>query len=165
MTEVWKAVVGHEGRYLVSNLGRVWSVRYRHHPGGRLLKLTPVPSGHLTVNLHANDVKKTWHVHRLVMNAFVGPKPRGLETRHLDGNPANNELSNLQYATRSRNALDRKWHGGHPCHKLRPKDVRAIRRRLAAYSWGLIATLAREYDVTPPTISMIRRGLVHGDVL
>lgn len=163
MNEIWKPVVGYEGRYEVSNMGRVYSVRYRHHPGGRLLKLSPVPSGHLTVNLHAKDMKKTWHVHRLVMNAFVGPKPKNLETRHLDGNPANNKLTNLEYATRSRNHMDVKWHGGHPLHKLRPKDVLQIRSRLGP--WGSIAALAREYRVTPPTISAIKRGLTHRDVL
>lgn len=49
----------------------------------------------------------------LVGEAFLGPRPDGLETRHLDGNPANNSARNLRYGTKSENAQDRVRHGHH----------------------------------------------------
>jgi hypothetical protein len=47
------------------------------------------------------------------MEAFVGLRPKGLETRHLDGDPSNNQLSNLAYGTSSENHLDMVRHGTH----------------------------------------------------
>jgi HNH endonuclease len=83
-------------------------------------------------------------VHSLVMEAFVGPRPDGLEVRHLDGVPSNNALPNRECVTRSRNIQDMKWHAGRRGHKLRPADVRDIKQRLR----GPRGKLAREYGVS-----------------
>lgn len=48
------------------------------------------------------------------MEAFVGPRPEGLEVRHLDGDPSNNVLSNLTYGTRSDQRMDDVRNGVHP---------------------------------------------------
>ena len=50
-------------------------------------------------------------VHQLVLLAFVGPMPEGQLTRHLDGNPQNNVLSNLRYGTALENSQDAVRHG------------------------------------------------------
>jgi hypothetical protein len=69
--------------------------------------------GHLQVKLYrggsGNHVQKL--VHRLVLEAFVGPCPPGMEGCHNDGNPANNCLSNLRWDTPVGNWEDRKRHG------------------------------------------------------
>ena len=52
-------------------------------------------------------------IHLLVMLAFVGPRPEGLETRHFDGNHLNNSLENLRYGTSSENSMDEVRHGTH----------------------------------------------------
>ncbi|WP_075908859.1 HNH endonuclease signature motif containing protein [Mycobacteroides chelonae] len=111
--------------YLISDHGRVW-VRGRNvycgHPGaapiwrpGHLLK--PNPTGrtrtHLAVALMVDKKRRDFKVHRLVMEAFVGPCPEGLEVLHWDDNPANNHLSNLRYGTRSENVKDRVRNGIH----------------------------------------------------
>lgn len=127
--ERWLSVVGYEGRYEVSNLGRVRSLDrtyMRAHPNsptgfqtmrqrGCLRQLARARAGgYLVVTLYGEAGGKTYHVHRLVMNAFVGPRPAGMEVRHLDGNPQNALLDNLAYGTPSENRHDRRAHGTDP---------------------------------------------------
>jgi hypothetical protein len=159
--EQWRNIPGHEGAYQVSDRGRVRSF-LRGHSNGRLLRPGRMASGHVSVVLGRQCGSRT--VHSLVMEAFVGPRPAGLEVRHLDGNPSNNLLSNLEYATRSRNMQDLKWHAGAKGHKLRPVDVLDIKRRLGG-SHGNQRRLAREYDVGDTAISAIKYGVSHKDVL
>jgi hypothetical protein len=119
--EVWRDVVGYEGVYQVSSLGRVRSVdRYlvtargfrRFYPG-QLLRTNPDTAGYLMCTLSVNGVTSQPKVHRLVASAFIGPLPNGLETRHLNGNRLDNRPENLQYGTRSQNANDAVRHGTH----------------------------------------------------
>lgn len=119
--ERWLPVPDWEGLYEVSDLGRVRSLdRYVrvHHDGrrlfpGRILKPQPASKyGHLKVGFTVERSKVRWfQIHQLVMRAFVGPCPEGMETRHLDSNPRNNALANLAYGTRKENARDRVENG------------------------------------------------------
>ena len=114
MSERWLGVPGYEGRYAVSDQGRVKSldcVLYRPHANGSmvavrkkgvLLRPATTPSGHQQVMLGRGGANK-WLVHQLVMLAFVGPCPEGMEILHIDSNPANNRPRNLKYGTRSEN--------------------------------------------------------------
>ncbi len=112
-SERWKPVPGFEGRYEVSDHGRVRSLlRWRNQPGPRLVRTHPNPDGYLSVGLYAPDGSRvTFRVHGLVLLAFVGKRPEGLVTRHLDGDQANNHVSNLAYGTSSENNLDKTRHG------------------------------------------------------
>lgn len=65
------------------------------------------------VGLCVDYVREAKTIHGLVLAAFDGPRPDDLETRHLDGNPTNNRLSNLIYGTGTENQLDRVRHGRH----------------------------------------------------
>lgn len=114
--ERWRWVRRYRGYYRVSSKGRVRSVsRTVLVPGGtrqirgRLLKPSPVSkSGHLFVVLCKDGVPENKLVHRLVLEAFVGPCPEGMECRHFpDRNPANNCLNNIQWGTASQNQRDR----------------------------------------------------------
>lgn len=80
---------------------------------GRVLRRTPGSHGYLSVVLKDMDRRQNRTVHSLVAAAFYGPRPEGMETRHLDGNPANNRVENLRYGTQSENNLDRVSHGTH----------------------------------------------------
>lgn len=111
-SEQWVTIPGHP-QYQASSLGRIRSAR------GVLKPWVSNGLGHLKVGL-ANR-KREW-VHRLVCLAFHGPCPDGMEVRHLDGDPANNRISNLRYGTHSENMLDRRRHGRLP--KRLPADVR-----------------------------------------
>lgn len=97
--EVRKAVVGYEDLYQVTNKGRVYSLRKRD-----FMKLSNSRQ-HRAVNLTKNKAATLKLVHRLVMEAFVGPCPEGMEVCH--GPKDNDYLSNLSYGTRSRNIHDR----------------------------------------------------------
>jgi hypothetical protein len=86
--------------------------------------LNPILRGsYLTIELYQNDKKYYRYIHRLVLEAFIGPCPGGKECRHLDGNSLNNNLDNLCWGTHSENAKDMIKHGtcffGSPeCKKL-----------------------------------------------
>ncbi len=104
--EQWRPIPGWEGLYQVSDHGRVRSLRT-----GKILK-AGMNRRHRHVALCSGG-GKSFRVHRLVMEAFVGPLPEGMEVRHLDDDPDNNRLSNLVYGTRSENMLDRVRNGTH----------------------------------------------------
>jgi hypothetical protein len=119
--ERWRPVPEWEGAYEVSDKGRVRSLDRMvrtHHDGRRLARgqiLKPSPAskyGHQKVAFtNGAGVYRNFQVHQLVMRAFVGPCPDGMEVRHLDSTPWNNVLSNLTYGTRVENARDRVENG------------------------------------------------------
>lgn len=122
--EEWRPVVGHEGRYEVSDQGHVRSVDrtvdYVDSRSGKsctrsakgvMLRPATSDSGHLHVHLGA--VTGTRTVHSLVAEAFIGLRPPGIETRHVNGLPSDCRVVNLKYGTRSENAEDSKRHGTH----------------------------------------------------
>lgn len=117
--EIWKPVVGYEGYYEVSSHGRVRSVDRvityvngkRYHYKGELKKLMTYKTGYVYVRLNRNNVGKGKLVHRLVLEAFVGPAPEGMECCHNDDKKGNNHLSNLRWDTKSENQLDRVRNG------------------------------------------------------
>jgi hypothetical protein len=108
--EVWRDVVGYEGLYRVSSLGRVMSLPRTTTRGG-LLKQNVGTNGRLEVNLTRNGQQKVHRVHSLVAEAFLGPRPTGMEVRHLDGNATNNSAGNLAYGTHAENMDDMRRHG------------------------------------------------------
>lgn len=118
--ETWAPVVGYEGLYEVSDRGRVRSIdRTITDKNGRkkslrgcLLSPLRQASGHLGVPLCKYGVKRRHRVHVLALTAFTGPRPAGLEVRHLDGVPTNNKKGNLVYGTVSENKHDAYAHGG-----------------------------------------------------
>jgi hypothetical protein len=75
------------------------------------LKPVPQSSGHLTVTLHQDGQGKLVKIHLLVLEAFIGPRPVNMITRHLNGDPADNRLSNLIYGTYKENLEDDITHG------------------------------------------------------
>lgn len=122
--EEWRSVVGWEGLYEVSDLGRVRSldrtisnplpsgtVRSQRIKGRILTPGIAKAGGYGYVNLTRNARQTSRHVHRLVMDAFVGPLPSGLHTRHLNGDPTDSRLVNLAYGTPLENARDAVRHG------------------------------------------------------
>lgn len=115
--ERWRAIPGYEGSYEVSDLGRVRSLDRITRDGKRVrgcvLKPFTMPSGHLRVGL-SHGPGQTKKVHRLVLEAFVGPCPPEMEALHRNGVPADCRLANLRWGTKSENARDQIAHGRHP---------------------------------------------------
>lgn len=105
--ERWLPVPGWEGLYEVSDLGRVRSLDRPNGLRGRVRVLSVGSHGYLDVGLCDGGVRRTRLVHRLVLEAFVGPCPEGQEACHADSDRTNNRLSNLRWDTTKANAADR----------------------------------------------------------
>jgi hypothetical protein len=163
--ERWLPVVGYEGLYEVSDLGRVRSI---HHKASGVTRprapwiLAQTSNGrhggHVTVELRdENSKRRNRLVHQLVLNAFIGPRPAGTGGAHDDGDPTNNRLGNLAWKTQAQNMADRERHGRtargerHGSAKLTEKTVIEIRA-----STKSTAELARSYKVGETTISAIK---------
>ena len=141
MTENWKAVPGHEGRYEVSDQGRVRSLdaavkcsgpvkgEYYSHKKGRMLRPGRMTLGHLSVALGRGNSRC---VHELVLLAFVGASYVGRECLHRNGVPSDNRLENLHWGTRSENIRDAYAHGA----RDREKNMQALAKGRAT-RWGL----------------------------
>lgn len=110
--EEWRPVKGFEGKYEVSNIGRVKSLgRFltdgRYH-AERILSLPD--DNYVTASLWANNKECNKLVHRLVAEAFI-PNPDNLpEVNHKDSNPKNNRVSNLEWVTSQENTKHRILH-------------------------------------------------------
>lgn len=81
---------------------------------GRVLRPVPDKRGYLRVNLHAAGKYRTRYVHVLVLEAFTGPRPPGLEACHWDGDKLNNTPGNLRWDTYEANRADMRRHGRGP---------------------------------------------------
>lgn len=110
MQEVWKDVVGYEGLYEVSNLGRVRSLDrvVAHHAAGtavrrgRMRKLS-FDGNYFSVSLTKDLRTVTKRVHRVVAEAFL-PNPNNLsDVDHIDCNKLNNNVGNLRWCTSAEN--------------------------------------------------------------
>jgi len=156
--EEWRDIPGWP--YQVSNLGRVRRVH--------LVKPIRTEKTYERIALsrgrrrqRSRETERAFFVHRLVAEAFIGPCPTDKShVAHKDGNPRNNKVENLYWATPLENAADRKRHGTyvdgerHHCAKVSNEDARIIRAR---YHLGKekIAQLARLFWVNESVISNI----------
>lgn len=111
----WRAIPGYEGMYTVSADGRVRSVPRIGIRGqrvnGRVLTPRVDRDGYLRVTMHRDGKQQSRLVHQLIAEAFLGPQQVGREIRHLNGNPADNNLANLAWGTHGENRLDQVRHG------------------------------------------------------
>jgi len=158
--ECWKPVAGYESRYLVSSFGNVKGLRYNS-----LLRLQRNEKGYLNIALWCNDAVKVMRVHRLVLEAFVGPCPQGHEGAHLDGNPGNNHLENLAWVTRAENHSHKKLHGtaliGERQHQSKLKDSQVLE---IFHSTIPAPQICGRYNVSASAVRMIRQGVTWSHV-
>lgn len=112
MEEIWKDVVGYEGLYQVSNLGRVKSLYFGKE---KILKMFNCTNGYLFVNLYKDKKPNPCLIHRLVYESFNNIKScRKFVIDHIDNDKCNNKLCNLQYVTnRYNSSKDKKSKSGH----------------------------------------------------
>lgn len=151
--ETWKPVIGYEGLYEVSDLGRVRSVN--------ILKPERI-KGYLRIALRKESCgkQKKFFVHCLVMRAFVGPPPPGKEVNHKFGIRPDNRLTELEYATKqenqihARDILKRKYVCGslHGRSKLTEEEVLEIRALRGKWPMKLVA---EHYRINIPSVSLI----------
>lgn len=169
--ERWLPVVGAEGEYEVSDLGRVRSLdrvvadhsmarsrRFR----GRILNLVQGDgNGHLAVGVGRLGRR---YVHSLVLEAFVRSAFTGEECRHLDGDPTNNALYNLAWGSRGENGRDKKHHrtSRHATGKLSAREVKEVLKLLRDGERQVV--IAGMYGVHQSTVSLIKCRCIHTDV-
>ncbi len=155
----WKAAPVYS-RHEVSDDGQVARIDiHGRSPNLSRIKHAQKRNGYLAIKFHV-------YVHRLVWEAFNGTIPSGKEINHIDGNRANNRLSNLQLVTRSENmrhchrvlspSLNRVSGIKHHKAKLTPDDVMNI---LVLRQSGLsLKKIAQRYNVSDTAILLIFKG-------
>lgn len=99
---IWKPVPGYPA-FEVSDHGHIRDAATKH------LHKVHKANGYTLTGLGKRG--STTAVHRLVLAAFVGPAPTGMECRHLNGNKGDNRLKNLCWGSRRENTLDAARHG------------------------------------------------------
>lgn len=94
MTEVWKDIEGWEGKYQISNLGRVKSLHYRKSNKEMIMTPQKKPSGYLFIGFRKSGTKKKYqyHVHRLVAAAFIDNPNNYPQVNHKDEDKSNNSV-------------------------------------------------------------------------
>jgi len=147
-------IPGFEGKYAVDMGGNVYSYRK-----GTYLKPGMASGGYLTVSLGR---RRSRCVHELILTTFVGPRPSPKHvSRHLDGDKLHNCIFNLEWATYSRNALDKKYLNEHGPN-LSIQQVLEIKDLVAGrYP---IMRIAEQYGVSKSTVHAIMSGQNHKDV-
>ena len=103
LLEIWLPVKDYEGLYEVSSLGRVKSLQPWRGSTERVLKPATDTYGYLKVNLYKDGKMKTHFVHRLVAQTFIPNLLKLPEINHLDENPLNNRVENLEWCDRKYN--------------------------------------------------------------
>lgn len=150
MTKIqWTEAIGFPG-YSVSSVGEVKG------PTGRILRPLRKKSGHLYVTTGPRVSRRNLMVHVAVLTAFVGPRPLGEESRHLDGNPSNNSKENLAWGDRYAQRADDVRNGvvRRPAGLVLDETKVAEIRSLA----GSSRSIAARFGVSHTTVQKIQRG-------
>ena len=154
---MFKPIPNYPG-YEISEAGTVRSLKY-HEP--RLLKPQSLNRGYQIVSLHVHGIPKQLTVHSLVLLTFVGPRPEGQCIRHLDNDPANNNLDNLVYGSLTDNQQDRLTHGTYGM-TLNARKVKVI-RGLRHVGWE-IKRIASLFGVSKTCIYRVTRRLTWSNI-
>lgn len=101
MEEIWRDIEGYEGKYQVSNLGRVKSLDYKRTGNEKIL--VHKNGIYRRIRLTQNGKQKDFYIHRLVAQAFI-PNPNNyIEINHIDEDKQNNKADNLEWCSRRYN--------------------------------------------------------------
>jgi len=168
--EEWRPVPGFESRYEVSNLGRLRGLPIK----GRRNQTKIIQEKLRLFRGYVKDIlclgprfHKPHFRHTLVLMAFVGPRPSGMECNHKNGIKHDNRLENLEWVTPQYNAMHRLYVLGIgpgypqgtacPGAKLNADAVKKIvQQRKSGRSYS---SLGREYGVKPNTIKSVCLGI------
>ena len=113
MIEIWKDIPNYDGKYQISNYGRVKSLNYKRSGKEQTLKPFITGHGYLQVSLCKNGARKLIYIHKVMANVFLDRKSfksmayedrkkidlNKLEVNHIDENKKNNYIGNLEFCT------------------------------------------------------------------
>ena len=165
--EIWKDVVGYEGLYEVSNEGRVkskqrivtTSVGTKRKIEECILKpLNSKVKRYYHVSLYKNGKQKLHSVHRIVSIAFIDNPGSKKEVNHIDGDVSNNKVNNLEWVTRSENALHAYKTGLQKPNFKKSLEIAAERRRRKVAKLDYDGNLIESYNSITEAKKSIKQG-------
>lgn len=165
MEEIWKPVVGYEGFYEVSSMGRVKSLERKDCLGRtvkeRILKQAVTHDGYLRVGLYAGGKLKTLKIHRLVCEAFNDNRDEKPEVNHINEDKTDNRASNLEWCTRT-------WNNNHGTRNERAAKsiAKALSKPVGQYTrdgelvkiWSSTMEVQRQAGFSQGNISKAANG-------
>jgi len=185
--ENWRDVVGYEGIYQVSDLGRVKSLdrdsyfirRGKKIPRkhiSRILKQHQNMFGYMTVCLNKPGSKQRSHkVHRIVAEAFIDNQLSYLQVNHIDGKKDNNKIENLEWCNNKQNIVHAYSIGlimpklGSNSHLAKIKEEDVIKIKKLILSGETLENIARLYNISASMVGRIKANkawkhvILHGD--
>ena len=150
--EVWKSIPNFPD-YSASNMGRIKRTKagYRTYIG-KIIAPYKCHNGYHRVSLYRNRKEYRKRIHSIIMETFIGIKPKGLQVNHKNRIKIDNRLDNLEYVTFQQNMSHACAGEKNPSSKLKSIDVKNIRFLSNIVPQIKIAEL---YNVTPTNISAI----------
>lgn len=161
-----KEIPGTNGAHRIGKDGSVWTCLvpgHRTKAHWRQLRPRPVRGGYLAIRIRIDGAVRSLSVHRLVLEAFEGNCPDGMECLHENDNRQDNRIGNLKWGTRQENLCQRCTTGNQQrgervgTSKLNSTQVHEIRRRLKAGETA--PAIARHFGVTPTAVFKIKKGV------
>lgn len=156
--EIWKDITGYEGLYQVSNGGRILSLRTN-----KIMSSTKDSKGYYKITLSNNAKCKTLRVHRIIADAFIN-KINGKEfINHIDGDRANNSISNLEWVSKSENALHSYKTLKNKTHNrgFTDEKIKEIKQYLKDNPNTKACDLARKYNIRNYTAVRIKSNITY----
>ena len=162
--EQWRDIEGYEGRYQVSNYGRVKSFKRKN---AKILKPLFQPSGYMFICFSEKNNVQRFYIHILVARSFLSNPEHKPEVNHIDGHTFNCCTDNLEWVTPSENAIHafkiglRKLNEEHANAKLTNEQVKQIRENTGHLT---ISQLAEKFGINNSTIERAQLGKTYKDV-
>lgn len=160
--EIWKDVPGYEGKYQVSNLGnvkslRMWSsVQNRYIQRERIMKPYKGASGYLQINLKTERTRRLALIHRLVASAFIPNTENKREVNHINGIKTDNRVENLEWNTSQQNSIH-SYQTGLQIHYTK-KAVQCDLQGKPIKEWQSIKEASEETKIERRNINACCRG-------
>lgn len=160
--EIWKPLLGYEGIYSTSNLGRLRIETGSNSTPAGTITIGSKSTRYRKVSLRKNGIRISKDIHVLIAETFISPRPTGMYVNHIDGNKQNNCVSNLEWVTPKQNSRQSVLAGRH--HKgsqifgarLKEQDIQLI---LSLLSNGIsCAEIGRRYHVSRQVISHVKNN-------
>lgn len=150
----WRLVPKWEGRYIVSLNGELYDMKNKD-----IVLLRPDKDGYLRTSLYLDKKQKHFYIHQLVLLAFVGPCPKGLECHHKDNDISNNTLDNLEYIPHLKNMRHRYANNTYKNYNNKKLDEEKVKEiKLMLKNGYKLKDIANKFNIGISTVVHIRYG-------